>query len=74
MVIAVILGGVVCPKPMIKVQFWMIIVSRSMYENSTFPKIDIGPDDLSRIEATWLLTPPACRFWESFGTGHFKLI
>ena len=43
-----------------------------MYENSTFPKIDIGSDDLSQIEATWLLTPPACRFWEGFGTGNFK--
>ena len=60
MVIAVILGGAVCPKPILKVQFWMITFSRSMYEKSTFPKIDIGSDDLSQIEATWLLTPPAC--------------
>ena len=64
MLIAVILGGAVCPKPILKVQFWMITFSRSMYETSTFEKIDIGSDDLSQIEATWLLTPPACRFWE----------
>ena len=60
MLIAVILGGAVCPKPISKVQFWMITFSRSMYEKTTFPKIDIGSDDLSQIEATWLLTPPAC--------------
>ena len=60
MLIAVILGGAVCPKPILEVQFWMITFSRSMYKESTFPKIDVGSDDLSQIEATWLLTPPAC--------------
>ena len=40
MLIAVILGGAVCPEPILKVQIWLIIFSRSMYEKTTCPKID----------------------------------
>ena len=49
MVIAVILGGAVCPKPISKVQFWMITFSRPMYAKYTFP-IEIGSDDYLKLK------------------------
>ena len=45
-VIAVIFGRAVCPKPILKVQFGMIIFSKSIHRKWSFPNIDFW-------ETTW---------------------